>query len=153
MQTYSKRAFKVYVGTVMQIGHYLVRLQQYDNTQNQQCGGPICSSAISAVWQASRGNNSFTPRLYAQRYKSDVDTSDSYWLSILTDLLQYTHLPAKLRMPKQFDGCSCRIRNLQQASRTELICSRLEAGSSTCEHTHASSDIYWLYLCTSENLQ
>ena len=35
-------------------------------------------------------------------------------------------------MPRQLEGWSCLIRNLQQASRTELICRRLEAGSSTC---------------------
>ena len=39
--------------------------------------------------------------------------------------------PAKLRMPRQLEGCSCLSRNLQQASRTGPICSRLEAGSST----------------------
>lgn len=27
--------------------------------------------------------------------------------------------PAKLLIPKQLDGCSCRSRNLQQASRTD----------------------------------
>ena len=40
-------------------------------------------------------------------------------------------LPAKLLMPKQFVGCSCLIKNLQQASRTVDICSKEEAGKST----------------------
>lgn len=34
-------------------------------------------------------------------------------------------------MPKQFDGCNCRKRNLQHASRTEWICNKLEAGNKT----------------------
>lgn len=43
-------------------------------------------------------------------------------------------VPAKLRMPRQLEGWSCLMRNLQQASRTEPICRRLEAGSSTCKN-------------------
>ena len=39
--------------------------------------------------------------------------------------------PAKLRIPRQFEGWSCRRRNLQQASRTDWIWSRLEAGRRT----------------------
>ena len=41
------------------------------------------------------------------------------------------YLPAKLLMPKQFVGCNCLIKNLQQASRTVDICSKEEAGKST----------------------
>ena len=38
---------------------------------------------------------------------------------------------AKFRIPRQFVGWSCRIRNLQQASLTELIWSMEDAGSRT----------------------
>lgn len=48
---------------------------------------------------------------------------------------------AKVRMPKQFDGCSWRIRNLQHASRTDWICSRLEAGSKTYSRSNESSSL------------
>lgn len=46
--------------------------------------------------------------------------------------LEKVFVPAKLRMPRQLEGWSCLMRNLQQASRTELICRRLETGSRTC---------------------
>lgn len=42
-----------------------------------------------------------------------------------------TIVPAKLRIPKQLDGCNWRNRNLQHASRTDCTCNRLEAGNKT----------------------
>ena len=47
---------------------------------------------------------------------------------------------AKFLMPRQFVGWSCRMRNLQHASLTELIWRIEEAGSRTCVKTQ-----YWFY--------
>lgn len=47
-------------------------------------------------------------------------------------MIRTAHLPANCLIPRQLVGCNCFIRNVQQASRTEFIWSKDDAGNSTC---------------------
>ena len=109
----------------------------YDQSKSiqSQVQGQIHQKSINQIFLKIIENEYLTS-LNGNNRNSSVDTTSwKWWRANLWDLLcssLHEWASAKLRIPRQFDGWSCRIRNLQQASRTDEIWSKFDAGSRTC---------------------
>ena len=85
---------------------------------------------IHTSWNGNKRNSSV---LITSWKFSRANLWDRLWSSL------QAWVSAKFLMPRQFVGCSWRMRNLQHASLTELIWRMEEAGSRTCGKNLISS--------------